>query len=51
MRITFDGTDKESNASGTAIFYSKPKNNVPYIIDGVTYYADITEDVTLPPEA
>jgi len=47
MEVTFDGNKKESNDSGVVIFYSKAKNHVPYIINGVTDYIDITEDTTI----
>lgn len=39
--VIFDGTIKQTDATGQALFYSREQNHVPYIIDGVTSYTDI----------
>lgn len=45
--ITFDGETKQTNTSGTAVFYSRAKNHVEYIVDGVSYYTDVTASATI----
>jgi hypothetical protein len=40
--IIFDGISKESNSSGVAVFSSRAKDHVKYVVDGVTNYIDIT---------
>lgn len=45
--ITFDTTVRETNDSGTAIFYTRAKDHIPYIIAGEISYVDVTEDVVI----
>jgi len=46
-QVTFDGFTKETDDSGAIIFYSRAKNHVEYIVDGVSNYIDITGDTTI----
>ena len=41
-RVTFDGEVKETDQSGTVIFYSRAKNHVAYVVKGITSYIDVT---------
>ncbi|MFZ5352745.1 MAG: phage head-tail connector protein [Bacillota bacterium] len=45
--VTFDGETKQTNDSGTVVFYSKPQNHVEYTIDGVTGYVDIAGNTVI----
>jgi|Wag4MinimDraft_12_1082652.scaffolds.fasta_scaffold00095_14 hypothetical protein len=46
--VIFDGEEKETDASGEVIFYSRPKNKVAYkIADGEIQYTDVTGDITI----
>jgi len=46
--VIFDGEEKETDGSGTVIFYSRPKNKVEYkIADGEIQYTDVTGDMTI----
>lgn len=40
--IQFDEAAKESNDAGTAVFYSRIANHVPYVVNGALDYVDIT---------
>ena len=45
--IIFDGETKETNETGVAIFYCKPKNHIEYTVDNITSYIDITTDTNI----
>lgn len=45
--VNFDGEEKETNDLGTVIFYSRAKNHVEYIVDGVSAHIDIASDTTI----
>jgi len=44
QKVIFDGITKETNDSGTVIFYSRAKNHIEYIVNNTIYYVDITAD-------
>ena len=47
-QITFNAETKQTNELGVAIFYSKAKNHIEYIlIDNIIRYIDITDDTTI----
>lgn len=45
--VTFNGEAKQTNTTGTAIFHSRTKNHVSYIVNGVTNYIDITGNTVI----
>jgi hypothetical protein len=46
-KVTFDGKVKETDSSGTALFYTRAKNHIYYSYLDVTGYIDVDSDVTV----
>jgi hypothetical protein len=45
--VIFDAHAKETNDSGTVVFYTRAKNHIKYIVAGTEYYVDVTGDTVI----
>jgi len=45
--VIFNGETKQTNESGTVVFYSRAKNHIAYTVNGTTNYVDVTGDTVI----
>ena len=45
--VVFDGESKQTDNNGLVVFYTRGKNHIEYVVNGITYYIDVVANTTI----